>query len=229
VKGGAGRLHRGLTIAVVALTFVLLAGSGLLIRSFLKLQSVDKGFAERSTVTMSIQLDARYSQAERQNAFFRDLVGKTNALPGVEAAAAVNYLPLGGGESLGGGLQVEGRAFDEKTLFEDRAITPRYFAAMGIPLVSGRAFTDGDVAGRPLVAIVNRSFARRYFPGLDPVGKRCRNGDNRWWTIVGVAGDVRHMDLETTPPIQIYRREPACQWSVWPRTCAGWCRAWTRR
>lgn len=208
VKGAAGRLQRGLTIAEVALTFVLLAGSGLLIRSFLRVQSVDKGFAPSSTVTMSIQLDARYNQPERQNAFLRGLIDRASALPGVAAAAGINQLPLGGGESLGSGLQVEGRAFDEKTLFEGRLITPRYFAAMGIPLLGGRVFTDDDAIGRPLVAIVNRSFARRYFAGndtgSDAVGKRFRNGANVWWTIVGVVGDVRHMSLETTPPMQIY-------------------------
>ncbi len=204
VKGPAGRLHRAFMVAEVALTFILLAGSGLLIRSFLRLQSVDKGFAPSSTLTMSIQLDARYNQRERHNAFFRDLIGRANALPGVEAAAAINYLPLGGGESVGTGLQVEGRPFDEKILFEDRSITPRYFAVMRIPLLSGRTFTDGDVAGSLPVAIVNHSFARRFFPWQDPVGKRCHFGDT-WWTLVGVAGDVRHTSLEAAPPLQIYR------------------------
>jgi predicted permease len=209
VKGGAGRLQRGLTIAEVALTFVLLTGSGLLIRSFLRLQSVDKGFVPSSTVTMHIQLDARYSQPERQNAFFRGLIDRAGILPGVEAAAAVNYLPLSGGESITM-LMVEGRPFDAKTLFEDRAITPRYFAAMGIPLVGGRVFAADDATGRPPVAIVSRSFARRYFPGNDAgtgaVGKRCRYGDDSpWLTIVGVVGDVRHMSLEAAPSMQVYR------------------------
>ncbi|MGA2741526.1 MAG: ABC transporter permease [Bryobacteraceae bacterium] len=147
VKGGAGRLQHGLTVAQVALTFVLLAGSGLLIRSLLKLQSVDKGFIPSSTVTMNIRLDARYNQAQRQNEFFRSLIDQTGSLPGVEEAAAVNYLPLGGGESITM-LTVEGRPFDQKIIFEDRSITPRYFAAMGIPLLGGRAFRDDDAGGR---------------------------------------------------------------------------------
>jgi predicted permease len=206
VKGTAGRLQRGLMIAEVTLTFVLLTGSGLLIRSFLKLQWVDKGFIPSSTVTMNIQLDARYNQRERQTAFFRGLIDRASAMPGVQAAAAINYLPLGGGESLGSGLQVEGHPFDEKTLFEGRSITPRYFAAMGIPLLGGRAFTDDDVSGRPSVAIVSRSFARRYFPGRDAVGRQFHNHDSNAepTTIVGVVGDVRQWSLETTPPMQIY-------------------------
>jgi putative ABC transport system permease protein len=192
-----------LTIAEIALTFVLLAGSGLLIRSFLKVQSVDKGFVPSSTVTMGVQLDERYNQ-DRQNKFFRELIGRASALPGVEAAAAVDRLPLGGGESLTE-LNVEGQPLDEKTLFEIRAITPRYFAAMRMPLLGGRVFTDDDVAGRPPVAIVSRSFAGRYFPGQDAVGKRCRYGPNSpWWTIVGVVGDVRQWSLESTPPMQVY-------------------------
>jgi len=203
VKGAAGRLQRALTIAEVALTFVLLAGSGLLIRSFLKLQSVDKGFIPSATVTMSIQLDARYNLPERQQAFFRNLIDRAGALPGVEAAAAINYLPLGGGESVISGLEVEGRLADEKTLFENRSITPRYFAAMRIPLLGGRVFTDDDAAGRPPVAIVSRSFARRYLPGRDAVGKSLRYGGSTK-QIVGVVSDVRHMSLEATPPMQVY-------------------------
>jgi predicted permease len=204
VKGSAGRLQRGLTVAQVALTFVLLAASGLLIRSFLKLQSVDKGFVPSSTVAMSIQLDARYDQPEQQNAFFRGLIDRAGALPGVAAAAAINQLPLGGGESLSNGLQVEGHPFDSQTLFEGRSITPGYFVAMRIPLLAGRAFANGDAAGHPQVAIVNRSFAKRYFPGQSAVGRRYRNGDNVWYTIVGVVGDVHYMSLESSPPMQIY-------------------------
>ena len=200
------QLQRGLMIAEVALTFVLLTGSGLLIRSFLKLQWVDKGFIPSSTVTMNIQLDARYNQPERQTAFFRSLIDKASALPGVQATAAVNYLPLGGGESMGRGLRVEGRPFEEETMYEGRSITPRYFAAMGIALLGGRVFTDDDVSGRPLVAIVSRSFARRYFPGQDAVGRRFHYQDSNaeTTTIVGVVSDVRYYSLEATPPMQIY-------------------------
>jgi len=205
VKGAAGRLQRGLTIAEVALTFVLLAGSGLLIRSYVKVQSIDKGFVPSSTVTMGIQLDERYSQPERQNAFFRSLIDRASVLPGVEAAAAINFLPLGGGESLSM-LEVEGHPFEEKTLFEGRSVTPRYFAATGIPVLGGRVFTGDDASGRPPVAIVSRSFARRYFPGQDPVGKRFHYQDTQapWYTIIGVVGDVRQWSLESTPPMQIY-------------------------
>jgi predicted permease len=207
VTGRAGALHRGLMVTEVALAVVLLTGSGLLIRSFMKLQGVDKGFAPQSTVTMNIQLDPRYNQPERQTAFFRNVIDGTSALPGVETAAAINYLPLGGGESIAL-LIVEGYPFDQKIFFEGRSISPRYFAAMGIALLQGRDFTDDDSGAHPGAAIVSRSFARKYFPGQSAIGKRFRDGgDNSpaaWCTIVGVVGDVRYWKLEASPPMQIY-------------------------
>ncbi len=202
VKKSAGRLLRGLAVGQVALTFVLLTGSGLLIRSLLKVQSIDKGFTANSTLTMGIQLDDRYSRADQMNRFFRDVIDRAGALPGVEAVAVIDRLPLGGGESLST-LEVEGHPPDDKTLFESRNITPRYFAVMGIPIVAGRAFTDADMAGSPRVAIVSRSLANKYFPGQDAIGKRLRSNDN-WRTIVGVAADVRQYKLEAAPPMQVY-------------------------
>ncbi len=201
VKGGASRLHGGLIVAEIALTIVLLIGSGLLIRSFLKLRSVDKGFASLSTVTMGIQLDGRYNQPQRQNEFFHTLLARAQTVPGVQEAAAVNHVPLGGGESLSL-IEVEGYPFDEKTSFESRSVTPRYFAAMGIPLLEGRVFDDGDAVGRTPVIIVNRSFERRYYPGVSALGRRVHTSG--WRTIVGVVADVRMRELETTPPMQIY-------------------------
>ncbi len=207
VKGSAGALHCGLMVTEVALAVVLLTGSGLLIRSFMKLQGVDKGFTPQSTVTMNIQLDPRFNQPERQTAFFRNVIDRTSALPGVEVAAAINYLPLAGGESISL-LAVEGYPFDQKIFFEGRSISPRYFAAMDIPLLQGRDFTDNDLGAHPGAAIVSRSFARKYFPGQSAIGKRFRDGgDNSpaaWCTIVGVVGDVRYSNLETTPPMQVY-------------------------
>jgi putative ABC transport system permease protein len=208
VSGGASKLQRGLMAGEVGLTMVLLVGAGLLLRSFLNLEGVSKGFDARSTVTMSVRLDGRYGGLEKQNAFFHDLVERTRQLPGVEAVGAINYLPLGGGESVSM-VQVEGKAFDGKTLFEERAVTPDYFRAMGIRLVEGRSFREADRANAPLVAVVSRGLARTYFPEGDAVGKRLKDGDGQgnavWWTIVGVVDDVRMRDLESAPPMQIYR------------------------
>ena len=201
VKGGASRLHNGLIVAEMALTIVLLVGSGLLVRSFFKLRSVDKGFASLSTVTMGVQLDARYNRTQRQSEFFRTLLARIHALPGVAEAAAVDHVPLGGGESISL-IEVEGYPFDRTTSFESRLVTPRYFAAMGTPLLEGRDFDDDDAAGRPPVAIVSRSFEQRYFPARSALGRRVRA--NGWLTIVGVVADVRMRELDTTPPMQFY-------------------------
>lgn len=201
VRGSLGVLHRGIMIGQVTLTFVLLAGSGLLMRSFLNVQGIDKGFRPSSIVTTSIQLDGRYNRAERRTAFFRDLVDRVAGLPGVDAVAAATNLPLAGGESLST-VEIPGYPYDEKTLFEERHITPRYFAALGIPILEGRAFTDDDVAGRQPTIIVSRSFARKYFPGQSALGKRIHTTGQR--IVVGVVGDVRQYRLESPPPMQFY-------------------------
>jgi putative ABC transport system permease protein len=201
VKGRASRSHRALIVAELALTIVLLAGAGLLIRSFWNLRSVDKGFTSRSAITFPVELYARYAQPEKQNALYRALLERTQAIPGIRDAAIIDRVPLGGGESLSL-LEVEGYPYDDKTSFETRSVTPRYFAAMGIPLLEGRAFADDDAAGRTPVILVSRSFERRYFPGRSAVGRRVHTSG--WRTIVGVVADVHQRALDTVPPMQVY-------------------------
>jgi putative ABC transport system permease protein len=201
IKGGSSRLRSSLIVAEMALTIILLIGSGLLIRSFLKLRSVDKGFGSLSTVTAAIELDQRYNQPGRQSQFFRALLDRTRGLPGVQQAAAVDRVPLGGGESISQ-VEVEGYPFDRTTSFESRSVTPQYFSAMGIALLKGRDFDDGDAATRTPVVIVSRSFEQRYFPERSALGRRLHA--NGWRTIVGVVADVRMRELETAPPMQFY-------------------------
>lgn len=201
IKGGASRLRNGLIVAEMALTIVLLIGSGLLIHSFLKLRSVDKGFTSLSTVTAGVQLDGRYSQPQRQNEFFHTLLDRVRGLPGVQEAAAVDHVPLGGGESISQ-IEVEGYPFDQTTSFESRLVTPRYFAAVGMPLLEGRDFDEGDTTGRMPVIIVSRGFERRYFPGRSALGRRVHTSG--WRTIVGVVADARMRALDATPPMQFY-------------------------
>jgi len=207
VKGTRSHFRQGLVVVQVALTFVLLTGSGLLIRSLLRVQSVEKGFEPHSTVTMNLSLDQRYSQPDRQIPFYRELIDCLSVLPGVQAAGAVTNLPLGHGETLSW-LTVEGYPFDEKVFFQTRSVTPHYFAAMGIRLLEGRSFTDNDSPGRPLVAIVNRTFTEKYFRGQNVLGKRFHfiGGDAKptWWIIIGVVADVRHASLEEQPQLQAY-------------------------
>jgi predicted permease len=207
VRGTRNWFRRGLIIAQVALTVVLLTGSGLLIRSLLKVLSVDKGFDPHSTLTMSLSLDERYAKPERQVAFYRDLLDRLGALPGVQSVGAVTNLPLGHSEGLSW-LVVEGHNFDEKVFFQTRSVTPHYFAAMGIRLLAGRFFTDDDSAGHPNVAIVGRTFTDEYFSGQNPLGKRFHFIDGApqptWWTIVGVVDDVRNESLEEKRRLQAY-------------------------
>jgi predicted permease len=207
VKGAQGRFRQGLIIAQISLTVVLLIGSGLFIRSLLMVDSVPKGFDPHSTVTMSLSLDARYDQPERQTTFYRSLIEALTALPGVQSVGAITNLPLAHGETLSW-LTVEGHNFDDKIFFQTRSVTPRYFESMGIRLLHGRYFTDDDAQGRELVAIVNRTFARKYFPDQSALGKRFHFIDGApkptWWTIVGVVDDVRHASLEENPQLQAY-------------------------
>lgn len=207
VKGTRSRFRQGLIIAQMALTVVLLTGSGLLIRSLSNVLSVKKGFDPHSTVTMNLSLDARYTQPERQIAFYRNLIDRLSALPNVQAVGTVSNLPLGHSEALSW-LTVEGYNFDEKVFFQTRSVTPHYFPAMGIRLLQGRLFTDDDSPGHPNVAIIGRTFAESYFSGRSPLGQRFHFIDGApkptWWTIVGVVDDVRNESLEEKPRLQAY-------------------------
>ena len=183
---------------------MLLACAGLLIRSYLNVESVDTGFSP-STVTMNIGLDGRYSQPEQRRAFFANLIGKLSALPGVNVAGGINSLPLTHSESLGY-FWVDGFANQKDQMAEGRAVTPQYFSAMNIPLIAGRFFTENDVSSASPPTIVNQQFAKVYFANRNPVGGRISADDShsQWRTVVGVVADVRHTSLEETPQPQMY-------------------------
>jgi len=202
---GHGRLQNALIVVQTAMVVVLLAGAGLLIRSYINVESVDTGFT-RSALTFHVTLNQRYSKPEQHVAFFKELIAKLEALPGVQAAGSVNYLPLTNSESLTY-IWVDGYANKNYQLSEGREVTPHYFTAMNIPLLAGRYFTDADAAitvNRPV--IVNQKFADTFFPNRNPIGGRI-TGDSklaRWWTVVGVVADVRNTSLEEEPQPQIY-------------------------
>jgi predicted permease len=202
VAGVHGRSQSTLIVVEAALVVVLLACAGLLIRSYTNVESVNTGFSP-STVTVNIGLDPRYSQPQQRRAFFKNFIGKVAALPGVSAVGAVSYLPLSNSESLGY-IWVDGFANNKDQMAEGRGVTPQYFAAMSIPLIAGRYFTedDGSKAEKPI--IINQRFAQLYFAHRNPLGGRIRQEDNQWSTIVGVVADVRHSSLEETPQPQMY-------------------------
>jgi predicted permease len=202
---GHSRLQSALIVAQSAMVVVLLAGAGLLLRSYINVISVDTGFSQ-STLTMNLSLGNRYSQPQMgRAAYFRGLIAKINNLPGVISAGAVNYLPLAKGEGLGT-FWVDGFANQKDQVVESRSITPKYFDAMQIPLIAGRYFSESDDVGPAHPVIINERFARTYFANRDPIGGRI-SGDEKqaeWNTVVGVVADVRHTSLEEEPQPQIY-------------------------
>ena len=195
-----------LIVGQIALVTILLAGAGLLVRSYVKVTSVHAGFSS-STMTFGIGLDSRYAGRGQSGAFFRRLLDRIAHVPGIEAAGAVTVLPFSNSHSVNS-IWVEGyRGNSQEALIDGSSVTPHYFAAMATPLISGRSFTDADRAGHPQVAIVNQSFVRKYFPGQDAVGKRMRDGPDSkipWKTIVGVVADMRYASLDQAPVPQIY-------------------------
>jgi len=207
VAGRHSRTQSTLIVAEAAMVVVLMTGAGLLIRSYVKVESVHTGFSP-STVSMNISLDkdsgvpADRRAALRQE-FFENLMRKLDSRPGITAAGAVNDLPLSGSESLIM-IQVEGYPNRKQQDAEGRTITPGYFRAMGIPLIKGRFFTDDDIASGARVAIVNQRFAQIYFPNRNPIGGRISGDGQHWSTVVGVVADVRHTNLEEVPQPQTY-------------------------
>ncbi len=211
VAGAHTRLQSTLIVVESALVVVLLANAGLLIRSYINVESVDTGFSS-STVSVNIGLDARYSQAEQRIVFFRDLFARLQALPGVQAVGAINTLPLSNSETLSM-FMVDGYPNEKNQLAESRWITLNYFSAMNIPLVAGRFFGAEDYSSDAHTVVINQSFARKYFANRNPIGGRVNREDNHtlWSTVVGVIGDVRHSSLEKAPVPQIYHPNTAFQ------------------
>jgi predicted permease len=202
VAGAHTRVQSTLIVVESALVVVLLAGAGLFIRSYINVVLVDTGFSQ-STVAMNIALDARYSQPQRVE-FFHDLFARVEALPGVQKVGGISNLPLSNDEDLRE-FEVDGYPNKKGQLAEFRWATPQYFSAMGIPLAAGRLFTQADKSNRS-IAIVNESFAKKYFSNRDPIGGRVSREDDhtQWSTVVGVIGDVRDSALEKAPEPQIY-------------------------
>lgn len=200
------RVQSILIVAQTAMVVVLLAGAGLLIRSYINVVTVDTGFSQ-STLSMNVSLGDRYRQPQPgRAAYFKTIIDKVRALPGVNAVGAVSNLPLSQTESLGT-IWIDGFANQDYQTTEARTVTPQYFAAMNTPLIAGRDFTDDDASGAwPRPAIVNERFARTYFANRNPIGGRVA-GDNKhpdWHTIVGVVADIRHTSLEEDPQPQMY-------------------------
>ena len=207
---GASRslLRSVLITAEVALALILLAGSGLLIKGFLRLRSVNPGFNAANVMTMYLQLPAtRYSQFQLQTNFRRELLARINALPGVEAAM-ITDIPLGG-NFVGHRVVIDGRpplAVGTEPKVQTLSVMGDYFGVMQIPIRAGRDFLATDREGQPLVAVVNEAFVREHMPGQNPIGSRIDwiNEPHKWMTIVGVAADVKDSGLNQPVDPAVY-------------------------
>jgi putative ABC transport system permease protein len=206
-SGKSHRLRSGLVVVEVAVSLVLLVCAGLLARTFLSLLKTNPGFNPDGVMTMNLVLPgAKYKEEAQLVVFCNDLVQRVKAYPGVESAAVVNMLPLGGSNS-SNSYFVEGVPEPPPSQENEgryRVSTPDYFHTMGIRVLRGRSFTEQDKAGAPPVVIVNEALARRHWPGEDAVGKRIRlDGPPEktpWMEIVGIVEDVRHeLNLPVTP------------------------------
>ena len=200
------RLRATLVVGEVALSLVLLASAGLLVRSFARFAALDPGFDPEGVLTARIQVSpASYPSPAERAVFLRGLFEKIEALPGVESAAVVQLRPLSDPIGWDFSFTVEGQTAAEQATNPPsnyEAASPRYFETMRIPLVAGRAFTEGDGPEAPPVAIVSRSLAERFWPGRDPIGQRLKVGrpgemDEPWRTVVGVVGDVRYRSWDS--------------------------------
>ena len=206
VTSGHNRLRGLLMVTEVTLAIVLLVGAGLLIRSFVNLLEVNPGYRTESRLTMRVSLsDQRYRQRSQQTAFYQEAIDRISSLPGVESAAAINHLPLTRFNMIAGWVRVPGKPVTPNTPggIPIGIVTPNYFQSMGIPLLAGRVFTDGDNADSPRVIILSQSLAESLFHGEDAVGKQVSLPGTQPQTVIGVVGDVKHrgMDREINPQV----------------------------
>jgi putative ABC transport system permease protein len=197
------RLRGGLVVGEVALTLVLLVGATLILRSFVNLSSVNLGFDPANTLTMQLRVQgARYNSPQSLREFYRQLIERLEAKPGVVSASAVLIRPMEGHVGWDTPFALEGQSEAEarkNRVPNFEVVTPHYFRTFRIPIKAGREFSDQDADQTAPVAIISETMARTMFgPGVAPVGKRLKTDfrDQPWRTIVGVAGDVRYRELE---------------------------------
>jgi putative ABC transport system permease protein len=207
--GGVRRRARlALVIGEVALATLTLVGAGLVIRSFAAMLAQPLGFEPDHRLTLFLSITpSRYPSIEQRLQVMSDLEARLGTLPGVTSVGGINLLPMSGGESRTS-IAIEGREVkpeDPPIRMHPRTVTPSYFRALGIPIVSGRGFTSQDDAASGPVAIISATSAKRFWPGGDPIGVRIHyGGDETWRRIVGIAADVRHWGLNNDINPMIY-------------------------
>ena len=205
----SSRLRGLFVVSQIALTLVLMIGTGLLVRSLVQLLRVDPGFRTESAVVMDVSYKRPQDEEQRRRLtqFNRQLLDRLALIPGVTTVGGANSLPLTGGEA-DGAFTVD----DEPTASgsaEYRIASEGYFATMGIPLLRGRFFEHGDGPDAPHVALISQSLARKYWPNVDPLGRRIQFGNMRPLNIVGIVGDVRDygLDHDVRPTVYAYSQQ----------------------
>lgn len=217
--------HRALVVLEVALALVLMIGSGLLIRSFVRLSNVNPGVQTDHVLTAAISLSNKYSDQQIVQ-FWRQFLEKVQALPDVKAVGITMSLPPNL-LAITNPFTVEGQDYDRHRrlqLAEEMSVSPDYFRTLGIPLIRGRFFSTSDrVEGEkdPMIVIINETMAKQYFGAKDPIGSRIQTGDpnpsSPWETIVGVVGDVKYSGLDSPSEPAIYVPYNENSWAGWAR------------
>ena len=216
-RGTAGsarhtRLRHALIVTEVALSVVLLAGAGLLFRSFMRLQSVNAGFTPQQVLTAQLSpAGPKFKGDPDYVAFYEQVLDRVSAIPGVQSAGVINVLPLTAGPTIA--FRVDGRPIltqDKWPPTEFRSVSSDYFRTMNIPVLQGRAFTKADDANAPRRLMINQALAQRDFPDENPLGKRLtfenndQNSQPVWFEIVGVTANVRSLELREEPEPELY-------------------------
>jgi putative ABC transport system permease protein len=206
---GSALRHRAratLVVAEVALAVTLTVGAGLLLRSFVSLMSVNPGFEPSHMLTWQMNLPSRITTQDQRTVFYREFLERMRALPGVVSVGGTSRLPLGS-TGLTTSVNVEGRPVPpaEWPEVQFRRALGDYFQTMGIPIIKGRTFNEGDTQTSTPVCIINQTMAARLFQGEDPVGRQVRNSQSGPpWTIIALIGDVKHGALDEEPQPEMY-------------------------
>jgi putative ABC transport system permease protein len=226
--GAGGRsMRRALVVAETALALVLLTGAGLLVRSFLHLQAVDRGFDSRAVLVGNVNAPrGRFADPSSLVSLYDRLVDRLAGVPGAESSALVSVLPLSGSDS-DFSFEIEGRPAPrtpaEQPVAWYRIVSADYFKTMRIRMVRGRPLTDQDTGSAPGAVVINESLARKYWPNEDPIGRRISEGDSVF-TIVGIVADIRHRGPGSPPDNEMYlhyRQYPERGTTVVVRSAAG--------
>jgi putative ABC transport system permease protein len=218
--GGSRRLRSALVVSEIALAVVLLASAGLLIKSFVRLQQVDRGFNTDNILTMVVRLpDAGYREDPQIVNFFVQAMERIRSLPTVRSAGVINFLPLYGGLGSATGFKIEGRPEPppgQGPSTDVRVVDAGYFETMGIPLLRGRNFSNLELREPRRVILINEALARKHFGSEDPLGRRLDVAmfeNPIWCEIIGVVGNVRYDSLIDESPPAVYFAHPDLAYS----------------